>query len=139
MALNKRQKERLEIALGDFASRNEDVKAIIAAVDSVLLESRADYVAPLGTTANLTALVPTPADIAASDFTAIDANDPTKAEIDAGIDVLKDAVESALDLKADNADVETLRTEAEARLDAIEAKIDAWLAKQVAAGQMEDS
>jgi len=85
-------------------------------------------VADLGSTSNLTALVVEAATISASDFTASNAAEPTKAEIDVGIDALKDKVITALGLKADNADVETLRTEVEARLDAIEAKIDATLA-----------
>lgn len=93
-------------------------------------------IAALGTTSNLTALVVTATNIAASNFTAAIPAEPTKAEVDAGIDTLKTAVVTALDLKADNADVETLRTETEARLDAIEAKIDAFLASVKAAGLM---
>ena len=61
---------------------------------------------------------------------------PTKAEIDAGIDAVVLNIEAALDLKADNADVETLRTQSEARLDAIEAKVDALIAALKAAGLM---
>lgn len=98
--------------------------------------AQAANVAALGETVDLTALVVTETVIAASDFTASNAAEPTKAEIDAGIDTLKTAVVDALDLKADNEDVETLRTEVEARLDAIEAKIDDVLAKLIAASLM---
>lgn len=62
--------------------------------------------------------------------------EPTGAEVDTAINALRDKVETALDAKSDNADLETLRTEAEARLDAIEAKIDAVIASLKAANIM---
>lgn len=93
----------------------------------------AAYVAPLGATSNLSALAVTATSIAASNFTAAVAAEPTKAEVDFGINTLKTAVVTALDLKADNADCELLRTQTEARLDAIEAKVDAVIASLIAA------
>jgi len=89
-------------------------------------------VAELGTTTNLTALVVTATTVA---------NVATGGTPDcsaAAIDTVFLSVKTALDLKADNADVETLRTEAEARLDAIEAKIDAILGAIKGAGLMLD-
>lgn len=81
-----------------------------------VLAARAASVAAIGTTANLTALVPTAVDLNA---------------------VFSDTeVEAALLAKADNADVETLRTEVEGRLDAIETKVDAVIAALKAAGLM---
>lgn len=94
----------------------------------------ATVIAPLGVTANMTALVPAAATISASDGTF--STPPVKSEIDTAIDALKNKVITALADKADNADVETLRTEAEARLDAIETKVDAVIAAFKASGQM---
>jgi hypothetical protein len=56
--------------------------------------------------------------------------------VDTGIDSQSTKVIASLGLKADNADVETLRTESEARLDAIEAKINAVIAALKAVGMM---
>ena len=97
---------------------------------------QAAAIAALGTTTALTALVPAATNLTASNLTAAIPSAPTKAEVDAGIDVVASEVETALGLKADNDDVETLRTQAEARLDAIEAKVDAFLAAVKAAGLM---
>lgn len=94
----------------------------------------ATVIAPIGVTANLSALVPAAASITASNVTV--STPPVKSEIDAGIDALKDKVITALADKADNADVETLRGEIESRLDAIESKVDAVIAAFKASGQM---
>lgn len=99
----------------------------------------ADYIAPIGTTSNLSALVITPATLTNSAATFVDGAQPTGAEVDTAITASQAKVITALALKADNADVETLRTQVEARLDAIEAKIDAILAKLVAASLMASS
>ncbi len=88
---------------------------------------------------NLAALVVTATNVAASNFTAADPAQPTKAEIDTGIDTVVLAIETALDLKADNADVETLRTSIETRLDAIDTGIASILTSLKNAGLMSDS
>ncbi len=152
MAISARAQKAIKRAVTEATAATELIAAFNAAD-----EGQASVIAPMGNTsdlvagtpaaASLSALVVTAASIAASNFTAVDAADPTKAEIDTGIDVIAAAVETALDLKADNADVETLRTETitalglkadqsdyatmvaatEVRLAAIEAKIDAIL------------
>lgn len=99
--------------------------------------SQAANVEELGATANLTALSPTAASITDTDGTYNNAAEPTGAEVDATVDALRDKVETALDLKADNADVETLRGEVEARLDDVEAKVDELIAALVASGLMD--
>lgn len=162
MTVSAETQRKLRIAMADVVAADELTSAI-----NVGANPTADNVAALGATSNLTALVPTAAtlstpvvvatNVAASNFTAADPAHPTKAEIDTGIDTVILAVETALDLKtdnadlvtfrtealaalllkADNADVETLRTEVEARLDAAEAKIDAVIAALIAAGLMD--
>ena len=97
---------------------------------------QAAAIAALGTTTPLSALVPAATDLTASNLTAAISSAPTKAEVDAGIDAIAAEIETALGLKADNADVETLRTEVEARLDSLDAKVDAFLAAIKAAGLM---
>lgn len=94
-------------------------------------------VADLGTTTNLTALVPVatthtalvitatthtalvPAasSITASAGTYAIAAEPTGAEVDTAIDQATAKVDTGLDLKADNTDVETLRTEIQTSMD----------------------
>ncbi len=161
MTLSNNARSRLRVALASKTYGDEVADAINVGGNPV-----AAYIAPLGATSNLSALVVTAtslsalvitaASISASDFTAGNAAEPNKAEIDAGIDALKDKViialalkadnadvetlrteaQTAFGLKADNADVETLRTEAEARLDAIEAKMEAIRDALVDAGLM---
>ena len=82
----------------------------------------------LGTTTNMTALVVTPTVL--SDLSTGDTY------TDASLNGAFAEVETALGLKADNADVETLRGEAEARLDDAEAKIDAVISALKASGLM---
>jgi predicted RecA/RadA family phage recombinase len=97
----------------------------------------AAVVAALGTTSNLTAAV-----VAATTFAGAacaGGSTPTATNVNTAIDAATAAVKTALDLKADNVDLETLRTETEARLDAIEAKVDAFLASLKAAGLMATS
>lgn len=94
-------------------------------------------VAELGATADLSAVSPDAASITDSAGTFVDGNEPTGAEVDAAIDELRDKVETALDLKSDNDDIETLRGEVEARLDDIEAKVDEILAAMKAVDMME--
>lgn len=129
--LSKRTKDIVIVALADKRAGQELASAIDAGGNA-----QASAVAALGATSNMSALVVTATVIANSNFTAAIPAEPTKAEVDAGIDALRNAVVAALDIKADNADVETLRTQAEARLDAVEAKIDAVIAALKAAGLM---
>lgn len=90
------------------------------------LQRKAKTVKVIGSTSTLTALVITAASLGSSAIN--ETNVYTDAAVNAGIDAASVATETALDLKADNADVETLRAEVETRLDNIEAKIDALLA-----------
>ncbi len=131
MALSQKTKDILIVALANKVAATE----LAAAVNSGS-NPQATVIAALGTTSNLSAAVVAATTIAASNLTAVSAPDPTKAEVDTGIDTLKTAVVTALNLKADNVDVETLRTQAEARLDAIEAKVDAVIAALKTAGLM---
>jgi uncharacterized protein YqgV (UPF0045/DUF77 family) len=102
MSLSVDAKKRLVIA-----TTSDQVGAeIAAAIDALHAVTAAATVAAMGTTTNLPA----------SNLVAVDAANPTKAEVDTGID--------------------TLKTAAEARLDAIEAKIDAILASIKAASLM---
>lgn len=97
------------------------------------------HLALLGSTTNLTALVPAIATISASGVTLTTAGGntysdaSTKTAIDGAADALAAKVITALGLKADNVDVETLRTEIEARLDALDAKADAIIGKLITA------
>jgi hypothetical protein len=131
MALSKKTKEILTVALANKVAAAE----LAAAVDAGG-NSQAAAIAALGVTSNLSAAVVTATVIANSNFTAAIPAEPTKAEVDVGIDTLRTAVVSALDVKADNADLETLRTQVEARIDAVEAKFDAIIAALKTAGIM---
>jgi hypothetical protein len=95
MALSKRQKDALKVALCD----DKRAAQIIAILEQDSLQ--AVHVAPLGTIAALTAISGSYADLAAA-----------------------------------NTSVTALRAEVQARLAAIEAKVDAILAAQVTAKQM---
>lgn len=101
MALSLKAKKRLEVAM----ARRTEALEVIAAIDSNG-SGPAAAVAAIGATSNLPA----------SNLVAAIPAEPTKAEVDAGID--------------------TLRVAAEARLDVIEAKIDAVIAALKAAGMM---
>lgn len=131
MSLSQKLKDRIRVAITD----KNDADELIAAVDAQG-SGPADNVTPMGSTSNMSALVPTTATISNSAGTYAIAGEPTGAEVDTAITQSQAKVITALNLKADNADVETLRTEAEARLDAIEAKIDLVIAKLIAAGMM---
>jgi len=101
MALSTKAKKRIEVAL----ARRQEALEVIAAIDSNG-SGPAAAVAALGVTTNLPV----------SNLTAAIPAEPTKAEVDAGIN--------------------TLRVAAEARLDAIEAAVDAVTAALKAAGMM---
>lgn len=100
----------------------------------------ATNVADILPTTPLTALVPAASSLTASAAAISTADTYTDAAVNAGIDAAVDLViaelDTALDLKADNADVETLRTETEARLDAIEAQNLEVIDALIAAGLM---
>lgn len=132
--LSDNARKALNIALG---SKQDGIGDEVADAIDASGAGPAAAVSAIGTTANLSALVPAAASISASNFTAAIPAEPTKAEVDAGIDALKAKVVTALGLKADNADVETLRTEVEARLDVIEAKVDLIIANFKASSQMD--
>lgn len=103
------------------------LKSIFIKIESEKI-IKAAAIAAMGNTTDLIAAVVVPATIADSNLTAVNAAAPTKAEIDAGINTLKTAVVNVLNIKADNVDLETLITSTEARLAAIEAKVDAVIA-----------
>lgn len=113
MTISAKAIERLQIVLGGDRNRDSIADEIISAVEGILVEAVADYVAPLGSTTN----IPTVSVTLSTSDTYTDA--AVKTAIDAGCNAV--------------------RTAAETRLDAIEAKLDAVLAGQVAAGQMADS
>lgn len=159
--LSVKAKKVLTVALANKAVGAE----IAAAIDSGS-NPQAAAVAVFGATTNLSALVVTPtaltpAVVAATTFAATVGTyalpaEPTGAEVDATVDAalaqvkavvdikadnadletMRGEVETALDDKADNADVETLRTETEGRLDAIESKINAVITALKGAGLM---
>lgn len=131
MALSTNARNKLARALPLSTAADEIADAIDAVTDNV-----AANILALGSTANLAALVPTASSLAAVTGVYSNAAEPTGVEVDAAVNALGDLVDTALDLKADNADVETLRTQVEARLDAIEAKVDALLAALKTAGLM---
>lgn len=131
MALSKRAKDALKRAMTDKRAADE-LSAAIDAGGNV----QAASVAALGATSNLSALVPTASVITDSAGTYAVPAEPTGAEVDTAINELRDKVETALDLKADNADAETLRTQVESRLDAVEGKADAIIAALKTAGLM---
>lgn len=130
MSLSNEAKSNLAIALTNQVNADE----IIAAIESGSNPQAATVAAITST--NLTALVAAATVIVDSDLVAVDAANPAKAEVDTGINALKGSVVTALNLKADNADVETLRGEIETRLDAIETKLNQILVALKAAGLM---
>jgi 1-aminocyclopropane-1-carboxylate deaminase/D-cysteine desulfhydrase-like pyridoxal-dependent ACC family enzyme len=133
MNLTKQQKPALISAITDPRAGQAVIEVLEADASSF---TQADVVAALGTTSNLSPLVVTAATISASAGVFAIPAEPTGAEVNTAIDEASAKVVTALGLKADNADVETLRTQTEARLDAIEAKVDAVIAALKDAGLM---
>lgn len=86
--------------------------------------------------ANLTVAVVAATTFLASAGTYVIPAEPTGAEVDAAIDTALGQVKSVVDVKADNADLETMRGEVETRLDALESKINAVIAALKASGLM---
>ncbi len=107
MALSAKAQRLLETALAAQGIYNDAAQEIIDAINGVLVEAVAAHVAALGALAALSA----------SNFTAAIPAEPTKAEIDVGINALAAKVDTKIGL--------------------VQAKLDAFLAAQVAAGQME--
>ena len=131
MALSTRTKRILEVSMADRQASNE----LAAAINSGS-NPQAATIAALGVTSNMSALVVTAATLSNSTATYAVPAEPTGAEVDSAVNALAAKVITALAAKADNADAETLRTQAEARLDAVEAKIDAVIAALKTAGLM---
>lgn len=111
MALSKRAKDAIKRAVTDAKAADELILEIEASADPQL-----DSMAAVG------ALAPVAASISASAGTYAIPAEPTGAEVDAAIDELRDKVETALDLKADNADLETLRAAFDALVADLKAK-----------------
>lgn len=129
MTISANAKKRLTAAVTSKAVADE----LVAAIDAPG-SGPAAVVVEFGATSNLTPLVPVATTFAGA-ATAGGAA-PTATQVNAAIDAATALVKTALDLKADNADTETLRTEVEARLDALEAKVNAILTSLKAASYM---
>ena len=131
MSLSSKARAVMKIAFANKAVGTEVADAIDLGGNP-----QAAAVAAFGATANMTVPV-----VAAATFTATSGTygipaDPTGAEVDATVDAALAKVKAVVDVKADNADLDTLRSEAEARLDAIEAKVNAIIAALKASGLM---
>ena len=131
MALSTRTKRITEIALADRRASAE----LVAAVDANG-SGPAAAIAAIKPTVDLTAAV-----VAATTFVATAGvyfapGAPTGAEVNTVVDGALAKVKAVVDLKSDNADLETLRGEVETRLDTIETKIDAVIAALKAVGMM---
>lgn len=140
--------DALTIAAGELPTGipQANVSGLVAALAAKLTATQATTIAALGSTSNFSALVvaaaglvagtPTAAAQGASyDQTALNAALDLKTE-QADFAQLVTDMNAALLLKADNVDAETLRTQVEARMDAVEAKIDAVIAALKTAGVM---
>ena len=153
MALSNNAKEALRRAVTEDTAADELEAAINSGANP-----QAASVAALGATADLTAVAPAatsltavvPAATAVSDLSTGDTYTDASvnaifAEVETAMDLKADNVdvesmrgeiETAMDLKADNADVEALRVEIEDRLDDIESKVDEIIAALKAAALM---
>jgi len=129
--LSAKTKRILTVAMANKVAAAE----LAAAVDSGS-NPQAATVAAFGVTTNLTAAVVAATTFLATVGTYVAPAEPTGAEVDATVDAALAQVKTVVDVKADNADLETLRTEAEARLDAIETKVNAIIAALKTAGLM---
>lgn len=122
MALSAKARKRFEVAM----ARRAEAVEILDAIESGS-NPQAATVANFGVVADLTAAVVTAATFTASAGVFAIPAEPTGAEVDAAIDSATAKVKAVVDVKADNADLETLRGEVETRLDNIETKINAIL------------
>ena len=130
MSLSSIVLRRLAVALGNKKAAEE----IAAAIDSNG-SGPAATVAAFGATSNLSALA-----VSATTLTpaaCAGGATPSATDVNAAIDALAGELKTALDLKADNVDAENLRSEAEARLDAIETKVNAIIAALKGANMMQ--
>jgi hypothetical protein len=132
MTISVKAKARLAVAVTSKAIADE----LVAAIDAQG-SGPAAVVTAFGTTTNLTPLV-----VSATTFAGAataGASAPTATQVNTAIDAATALVKTALDLKADNADSETLRTQVEARLDALESKVNDILLSLKAAALMASS
>lgn len=118
------------------AVANKAVGAELAAAIDAGGNVQAAAIAAIPASTNLTAAVVAAATFAPIVGTYVNAAEPTGAEVDATADAALAAVKAIVDVKADNVDLETLRTEVESRMDAVEAKINAVIAALKASGLM---
>lgn len=122
MSLSVNTKFILECAMANAKAAKE----LADAVDSLHAISEAATIAAISST-NMTAAAVAPTTFTASAGVFAVPAEPTGAEVDSAIDAATAKVKAVVDIKADNVDLETLRTEAEARIDAVESKINAIL------------
>lgn len=118
MSLSQDTKNRLAVALTSHDAANEVIDAL-----STSLGSPAGAVAAIGTTTNLAAAVVAP--VTMTPAACAGGASPSATNVNTAIDSATAQIKGFLDAKADNVDLETLRTQVEARLDTIEAKVDA--------------
>ena len=131
MSLTLRSKRVLEVGLADRKAAAEIADAIDSGSN---LQAASVAVIPASTNIAVPAVVP--AVIADSAGTYVIPAEPTGAEVDAAINTLRDAVESGLDAKAENAAVVTAIGTIESRLDTLESKVNAIILALKAAGLM---
>lgn len=131
MALSDKAKKRFIVAM----ARRVEAQEILDAIESGS-NPQAVTVANFGTVADLTLSVVAATTFTPSAGTFAVPGEPTAAEVNATIDEATAKVKAVVDVKADNADVETLRGEVETRLDNIETKINAVLTALKNAGLM---
>jgi hypothetical protein len=129
MALSVLAKQWLRTAVGNNDYGNE----IIAAIESQG-SGPAAKVASIGGTTNLPAAVVAPVTMTGA-ATAGGAT-PSATNVNTAIDAATAQIKGFLDVKADNVDIETLRVAVEARLDVVEAKVDAIISALTLAGLM---
>lgn len=131
MALSTKTRKILEVSMANRGAAKE----LADAVDNGG-NPQAASVSVIGATSDLSAAVVAPTTFAASAGTYAVPATPTGAEVDSAIDAALAQVKTVVDIKADNADLETLRGEVEARLDAVESKVDAIITALKNAGLM---
>jgi len=129
MTISADAKKRLTAAVTSKAVADE----LVAAIDAPG-SGPAGVVVAFGVTANLTALAPIA--VTMTGAACAGAATPSATDVNAAINSATAEIKGFIDAKADNADVETLRTEVEARLDALEAKVNAVLTSLKAASYM---
>lgn len=129
MTVSAEAKRRLEVAVTSKKVADE----LVAAIDAPG-SGPADVVVAFGSTTNLTALAP--AAVTMTGAATAGGATPSAADVNAAINAATAEIKGMLDAKTDNVDAETLRTEVEARLDALETKVNAILVSLKAASYM---